>query len=110
MNHYHALNRLDTRPRNVVITTTDLPAFAEALFGGPESARSHLQAAHRALARARRDLAIVWRRRSIVGDPLMDWSWGAEFYRRNRPRVLARVVGCRAEIARREARIGDLTQ
>ena len=93
-----------TRPRSVVITTTDLPAFAEALFGGPESARSHLQAAHRALARARHDLAIVWRRRSIVGDPLTDWSWGEEFYRRERPRVLARVMGCRAEIGRCEAR------
>ena len=99
-----------TRPRNVVITCTDPRAFAEALFGGPESARCHLQAAHRALARARRDLAVVWRRRSIVGDPLTDWSWGEEFYRRERPRVLGRVTRCRAEIARCEGRIRELTE
>ena len=105
-----ALHDAHTRPRSVAITTTDLPAFAEALFGGPESARSHLQAAHRALARARHEMAIVWRRRSIVGDPGVAWTWGREFYRRERPRVLGRVARCRAEIARCEGRIRELQE
>ena len=106
----NALPRLDApmRGASVVITSTDPRAFAEALFGGLESACSHLQAAHRALARARNDMAIVWRRRSIVGEAGVAWTWGPEFYRRNRPRALAAVMRCRAEIARCEARIREL--
>ena len=84
----NALTRLDAPTRSVVITSTDARAFAEALFGGLQAARLHLQAARRALARARHEMAIVWRRRSIVGDPGVAWTWGREFYRRERPRVL----------------------
>jgi len=106
----NALTRLDAPTRSVVITSTDARAFAEALFGGLQAARLHLQAAHRALARARNDMAIVWRRRSIVGEAGVAWTWGPEFYRRNRPRVLGRVTRCRGEIARCEGRIRELTE
>ena len=106
----NALTHLDapTRPRNVIVTSTDPRAFAEVLFGGLESARSGLQAARAALARAEQDAARVTHRRTLVGDPGVAWTWGEEFYRREWPRVQERFALCRAEIARCEARIMEL--
>jgi len=97
----NALTRLDAPTRNVVITTNDGAALAEALFGGLASTRCASHTARTALVAARRALAIVRRRRGVDGP---------EGYRFGRTWALARVARCRAAIARCEARIRELQE